>query len=260
MRQRVKTSIVLAVLIIPAILFGGWSYNLIIGAVALIGTMELLQMANIDTKSLPSIATYIGTLSIVYYHMIASYIPEQLSDGIIPVFAVLLLLISTVIVPGFNFTKAGISVLTMGYVGVGSQAAIIIRQEDLAIFVFILLVIVSTDIGAYFIGSKIGKRKLAPLLSPNKSVEGSIGGIVLALLTTSIYLNFITLPYSYIIMLLIAIILSITGQFGDLLESAFKRHFGVKDSGTILPGHGGILDRFDSILFTLSMALILGVF
>ena len=148
----------------------------------------------------------------------------------------------------------------MGYIGVGSQAAIIIRQEDLAIFVFILLVIVSTDIGAYFVGSKIGKRKLAPLLSPNKSVEGSIGGIVLALLTTSIYLNFITLPYSYIIMLLIAIILSITGQFGDLLESAFKRHFGVKDSGTILPGHGGILDRFDSILFTLSMALILGVF
>ncbi len=260
MRQRVKTSIVLAVLIIPAVLFGGWSYNLIIGAVALIGTMELLQMANIDTKSLPSIATYIGTLSIVYYHMIASYIPEQLSDGIIPVFAVLLLLISTVIVPGFNFTKAGISALTMGYIGVGSQAAIIIRQEDLAIFVFILLVIVSTDIGAYFVGSKIGKRKLAPLLSPNKSVEGSIGGIVLALLTTSIYLNFITLPYSYIIMLLIAIILSITGQFGDLLESAFKRHFGVKDSGTILPGHGGILDRFDSILFTLSMALILGVF
>lgn len=260
MRQRVKTSIVLAVLIIPAVLFGGWSYNIIIGAVALIGTMELLQMANIDTKSLPSIATYIGTLSIVYYHIIASYIPEQLSDGIIPVFAVLLLLISTVIVPGFNFTKAGISALTMGYVGVGSQAAIIIRQEDLAIFVFILLVIVSTDIGAYFIGSKIGKRKLAPLLSPNKSVEGSIGGIVLALLTTSIYLNFITLPYSYIIMLLIAIILSITGQFGDLLESAFKRHFGVKDSGTILPGHGGILDRFDSILFTLSMALILGVF
>lgn len=260
MRQRVKTSIVLAVLIIPAVLFGGWSYNIIIGAVALIGTMELLQMANIDTKSLPSIATYIGTLSIVYYHMIASYIPEQLSDGIIPVFAVLLLLISTVIVPGFNFTKAGISALTMGYVGVGSQAAIIIRQEDLAIFVFILLVIVSTDIGAYFIGSKIGKRKLAPLLSPNKSVEGSIGGIVLALLTTSIYLNFITLPYSYIIMLLIAIILSITGQFGDLLESAFKRHFGVKDSGSILPGHGGILDRFDSILFTLSMALILGVF
>ena len=260
MRQRVKTSIVLAVLIIPAVLFGGWSYNIIIGAVALIGTMELLQMANIDTKSLPSIATYIGTLSIVYYHMIASYIPEQLSDGIIPVFAVLLLLISTVIVPSFNFTKAGISALTMGYIGVGSQAAIIIRQEDLAIFVFILLVIVSTDIGAYFIGSKIGKRKLAPLLSPNKSVEGSIGGIVLALLTTSIYLNFITLPYSYIIMLLIAIILSITGQFGDLLESAFKRHFGVKDSGTILPGHGGILDRFDSILFTLSMALILGVF
>lgn len=260
MRLRVKTSIVLAILIIPAVLLGGWVFNVLIGAIALIGSMELLQMAKIDAKSFPSIVTYIGTLSIVYFQYIAKLVPNQLSDGIMPILAVLLLLVSTVMIRGFNFTKASISAMTMFYVGFGAQAAVVIREEDLAIFVFILLVIISTDIGAYFIGSKIGKRKLAPLLSPNKSVEGFIGGIVVALFMASIYLNFITLPYSYFTMLFIAIILSITGQFGDLLESALKRHFEVKDSGSILPGHGGILDRFDSILFTLSMALILGVF
>lgn len=260
MRLRVKTSIVLAILIIPGVLFGGWLFNLLIGAIAFIGAMELLDMAKIDNKSFPAVVTYLGTLSIVYYQAIANYIPNQLSDGIVPILAVLLLLVSTVIIKGYNFTQASISALTIFYVGFGAQAAVVIREADLAIFVFILLVIISTDIGAYFIGSKIGKRKLAPLLSPNKSVEGSLGGIVTALLVASIYLNFISLPYSYIVMLLIAVILSITGQFGDLLESAMKRHFQVKDSGTILPGHGGILDRFDSILFTLSMALILGVF
>ncbi len=260
MRLRVKTSIVLAILIIPAVLFGGWTFNLLIGAIAFIGANELLDMAKIDTKSFPSIVTYLGTLSIVYYQQIAPFVPDQLNEGIMPIFAVLLLLVSTVMIKGFNFTNAAVSALTMFYVGVGAQAAVVIREADLAIFVFILLVIISTDIGAYFIGSKIGKRKLAPLLSPNKSVEGSLGGIVFALLIGSIYLNFISLPYSYIMMLFIAVILSITGQFGDLLESALKRHFQVKDSGTILPGHGGILDRFDSILFTLSMALILGVF
>ena len=108
----------------------------------------------------------------------------------------------------------------------------------------------STDIGAYFIGSQIGKNKLAPQLSPNKTIEGFIGGIMSAILVAFIYLIFFDFRYSKGIMLLVAGILSVTGQFGDLLESSFKRHFSVKDSGKILPGHGGILDRFDSVIFT----------
>ena len=81
------------------------------------------------------------------------------------------------------------------------------------------------------------------------------------MLFRSVYLRFaaFTYTYSYGTMLIIAVVLSATGQFGDLIESAFKRHFGVKDSGHIIPGHGGILDRFDSVLFTLMMALVLGI-
>lgn len=259
MRQRVKTSIVLALIILPAVLIGGWPYNLIIGAIALIGSMELINMADIELTSFPSIVTYIGTLSLVYYDYITELIPTHLNEAIIPIFSVILLLISTVLFKGYDFTQAGISALTMFYVGMGTYAAVTIRNADLAIFVLIVLVMISTDTGAYFIGSKIGKRKLAPHLSPNKSIEGSLGGIVIAVIVAAVYLNFFTFRYSYGTMLLIAVILSVTGQFGDLLESAFKRHFDVKDAGTILPGHGGILDRFDSILFTLTMGLILGI-
>lgn len=249
----------MAILIIPAVLWGGWAYSLLIGAIALIGAMELISMANIELTIFPSIITYIGTLSVVYYDYIAEIIPSHLSNAIILIFSVILLLISTVIHKEYSFTDAAISALTMFYVGLGSYAAVTIRNLDLAIFILIVLVIISTDTGAYFIGSRIGKRKLAPHLSPNKSVEGSLGGILVSFIVAAIYLNFISFNYSYGTMLFISVILSITGQFGDLLESAFKRHFEVKDSGTILPGHGGILDRFDSILFTLTMALLLGI-
>src|SRR5699024_10694406 len=165
----------------------------------------------------------------------------------------------TVVIHDYDFTKAGVSALTMFYVGLGGYAAVTIRNSNLALFLFILLVVMSTDIGAYFIGSQIGKNKLAPQLSPNKTIEGFIGGIMSAILVAFIYFIFFDFRYSKGIMLLVAGILSVTGQFGDLLESSFKRHFSVKDSGKILSGHGGILDRFDSTLFTLSMAFILGV-
>lgn len=259
MRQRVITSIVLLVVLVPAIIVGGWPFNIVMGLIALLASVELIHMAKISRKLLPSIVTYIGTLSIVFFDYVAVYLPGNWSNSFAPVFSLMFLLICTVMIHDYNFTKAGISALTMFYVGLGGYSAVTIRGANLALFLFILLVVMSTDIGAYFIGSLIGKNKLAPSLSPNKTIEGSIGGIVSALIVAAIYLNFFDFHYSKGIMLLIAGILSVTGQFGDLLESSLKRHFEVKDSGKILPGHGGILDRFDSALFTLSMAFILGI-
>lgn len=259
MRQRVITAIVLIVVLVPAIIIGGWPFNIVMGLISLLGSIELIHMAKISRKLLPSIVTYIGTLSIVFFDYIAVYLPDTWSNGFIPIFSLMFLLIGTVIIRGYDFTKAGISALTMFYVGLGGYSAITIREANLALFLFILLITISTDIGAYFIGSLIGKNKLAPSLSPNKTVEGSIGGIISALIIAAIYLNFFDFHHSDGIMLVVAGVLSVTGQFGDLLESSLKRHFGVKDSGNILPGHGGILDRFDSALFTLSMALILGI-
>ena len=110
----------------------------------------------------------------------------------------------------------------------------------------------STDAGAYFVGMRYGKRPLAPTLSPNKTVEGSYGGAVAAALMSLLWGSWIGIPWYHCLLLGAAI--GVLGQVGDLCESALKRDLGIKDFGTIMPGHGGILDRFDSLLFTAPLA------
>jgi phosphatidate cytidylyltransferase len=114
---------------------------------------------------------------------------------------------------------------------------------------FFFLVLMGADAGAYYIGRAFGKHKLAPSISPGKTWEGAIGGVVAALAmgTLAHFWFFRELPLKYILPL--AAIMTVVGIFGDLAESALKRGAGAKDAANILPGHGGILDRLDSLLF-----------
>lgn len=121
----------------------------------------------------------------------------------------------------------------------------------LAIFIFIWV----NDSGAYLVGSQIGKRRLFERISPKKSWEGFWGGVVFATLSAAAFGYFVTILPVYIWMGL-AFTVSVAGVFGDLTESMMKRIIGVKDSGNILPGHGGMLDRFDAILFAIPAALL----
>lgn len=121
----------------------------------------------------------------------------------------------------------------------------------LAMFTFIW----STDTGAYCVGSMIGRRKLFPRISPNKSWEGAIGGVVIAMVAGFIFSRFFDVMnvYEWIGM---AFVVAVSGTFGDLAESLLKRTWGIKDSGNILPGHGGFLDRFDSSLFAIPVSVV----
>ena len=141
----------------------------------------------------------------------------------------------------------------MLYIGFGFYYLIETRMDALIYVVFALLIVWTTDSGAYFTGRKFGKKKLWPEISPNKTVEGFYGG-VLAAIVFAFVLNWL-FPFadSLLQLLFVTIAASIIGQFGDLAESAIKRHYHVKDSGTLLPGHGGILDRFDSLLFVIPL-------
>ena len=137
-----------------------------------------------------------------------------------------------------------------------------IRRMEHGFYVLILAVLSScaTDIFAYLTGKKLGKRKLCPKISPNKTVEGSIGGIagtVAVLLSLGLMLEKAdVLQVNFFRLTLYAISSSIVGQFGDLSMSAVKRCLGVKDYGALFPGHGGILDRFDSLLFIAPFTLL----
>ncbi|MBF0368262.1 MAG: phosphatidate cytidylyltransferase [Magnetococcales bacterium] len=118
---------------------------------------------------------------------------------------------------------------------------------------YLLFVIWATDSGAYLVGRAIGKRKMAPRLSPNKSWEGLIGGILLGVVVGFGTIRGFSLAIDPLWAVLLSFSVALVGELGDLVESLFKREYGVKDSGTLIPGHGGLLDRLDSLLFALPL-------
>ena len=116
------------------------------------------------------------------------------------------------------------------------------------LIISILSIIWVNDTFAFFVGKNLGKRKLFPSVSPNKTVEGFFGGLIFSVITAFVITNFY-LHFSLIDWIIISLIVSITGTIGDLVVSKFKRQANLKDSGNLMPGHGGILDRLDSLLF-----------
>lgn len=123
------------------------------------------------------------------------------------------------------------------------------QQEGLWYLVLLFFCVLFTDTGCYYFGTKFGKHKIAPVISPNKTIEGAIGGSICAILGAMGIGHFIHIDWYHC--LIIGILIALFAQIGDLCESLIKRDAGVKDSGNTLPGHGGFLDRTDSYVFTL---------
>jgi phosphatidate cytidylyltransferase len=151
----------------------------------------------------------------------------------------------------------GITLLGLLWVGfLGSFASLMLRYPDREGVAFLLgtvLAVVANDVGALFIGRQFGNTPLAQEISPNKSWEGWAGGLVLSVLISAAVVSRIH-PWGVGSAVLLAIVVSIVGPLGDLCESMIKRDLGLKDMGSIVPGHGGVLDRFDAILFVLPAA------
>lgn len=241
---------------IPLVVIGNWPFTIAIYLMATVGLFELLRMKNISIVSVPGIVTWIALAVLLLPASIADRLYEWIGYTKIELtfIAVLLLLVYTVLVKNrYTFDHAAFSVLSALYVGIGFYYLIETRYFGLEYVIYALIVIWMTDTGAYFVGRKIGKRKLWPDISPNKTIEGFVGGICAAILSACLFQYFIPIASSYLILIGVTIVASIIGQLGDLVESALKRHYDVKDSGNLLPGHGGIMDRFDSLLFVLPL-------
>ncbi|MGB5158103.1 phosphatidate cytidylyltransferase [Desulfobacterium sp. N47] len=133
---------------------------------------------------------------------------------------------------------------------------VLIRNGSNGIFwiYFLLIIIFAGDTGAFYTGSYFGKHKLCPSVSPGKTIEGSLGGLGASLMAGALFKYFFLPSYSWWVSILLFICVGIAGQIGDLFESELKRSAGIKDSGSILPGHGGILDRIDALLFAIPVA------
>lgn len=258
MFTRVITAIIAVALFVPLIWIGSWPLVIGMAVLAVIGLSEFLNMKKIKVSSPPAILSMIGVALMVLSVYFPILFAAEVFSRIIISTMVLLFLYSL----AFQQTKTrdiAEMLLMMIYIGIGFYTFVALRMSDLSLLGLILLVVWATDSGAYLIGRKIGKTKLAPTISPNKTVEGALGGTVLSSLLVFIFLLYFPQSDSLFATFLLMVVVSITGQVGDLLESKIKREYDTKDSGNILPGHGGILDRFDSLLLVLNVLFILGV-
>ncbi|WP_301108653.1 phosphatidate cytidylyltransferase [Sporosarcina sp.] len=256
MKQRIITAIVALAFFIPMIWIGGLPFIMTIFAISTIGLYELLRMRKMSIFSVGGFISWLLLLVILlpskWTEQVESTLHLQKLEMIYVL--ILLLLVYTVLVKNRStFEDVAFTAMSALYVGIGFYYLIETRLFGLEYIGYALLIIWSTDSGAYFVGRKIGKRKLWPEISPNKTIEGFVGGILCAVIISLIYNMFYPIANSYITFILITVVASIVGQMGDLVESALKRYYDVKDSGTLLPGHGGIMDRFDSLLFVLPL-------
>lgn len=234
----------------------GWSHPYVFdGAIALIAVLamyEFLALGRAKGYQLP-IPLCIAIMLII----MAAFILPDLSVEL-GMFVALL-----VIPASYVFSKrslddslpsSAIAVLATTYVGMLGGSLIRLRgdfpQVGWKLVFFLLLVVWLGDSGAYYVGKQLGKHKLSPRISPKKTIEGLIGGFMASVIT-ALVIHFTFFPEFPLLHAIIAgVILSFAGVVGDLAESMWKRSAAVKDSGTLIPGHGGFLDRFDSILFT----------
>lgn len=251
MKQRIITAVIFGAIFIPVTLYGGNPIIVLAYVLGSIALYEILKMRKIKLLSFPGIISlmllWIMLVPKQYQELLESLRYSKIEFVLV---AVLLFLTYTVVTKNrFNFDDVAFSILATLYIGIGFYFFIETRESGLVYIFYSLFIIWATDSGAYFIGRAIGKKKLWPEISPNKTIEGSIGGVICALIVAAVFILFTDINASFLQLSIITIVLSIFGQIGDLVESALKRHYDVKDSGNILPGHGGILDRFDSLLF-----------
>lgn len=261
LKTRVITAVVGLAIFIPLILVGHLPLTIAAIVLGIVAMSEILIMKKMFLTSFAAIMSYIGVAIIVMPKNWLNWLPSHFTRLTTFYLVVILILLHTVIHKGrFSFDDAGVLVLGMIYIGMGFNAFIQARAVSFTTLLYGMLIVWLTDSGAYIFGRQFGKHKLAPKVSPHKTIEGSVLGTVFATIVLAIYLLFFHVGYdNYLMMVLATLLLSIFGQFGDLIESALKRYYGVKDSGKILPGHGGILDRFDSMLMVMPALYLLGI-
>lgn len=260
LKQRVITAVVALIIFIPIVFLGGTLIEIAALALAVVAMSEVLIMKRILLVTPEAIISILGTLFLVAPKSWMHDLPSQINTPFVSLIFAIALMVRVVFSKNrFNFDDAGVLTLTMLYIGFGFNMFVQARTVGLGMLMYLLLTVWSTDSGAYLVGRKIGKTKLAPQISPNKTWKGSIGGTIVAVIVGIIFSVTGLIHYGILATILMTLFLSIAGQLGDLVESSLKRYYGVKDSGRILPGHGGILDRFDSLLLVLPMAYLLGL-
>lgn len=254
MAKRIITSIIGIPLLIAIIVYGKMPLKIALIVVSLIGVYEFYKAVN-PNKEIKAIND-IGYLFTIIFPFILSNFNLYSYLFFTTAFIICLFISMLLHHQKYNINDVAITFIGFYYVCFLLSHVIMVRQSEYG-FIFVWLIFITawgSDTGAYFTGSVIGKHKLTPTLSPHKTIEGAVGGVALSIILCILYgfciINLMKVNISILSFILIGTVGSILGQLGDLAASAIKRYTGIKDYGNLFPGHGGVLDRFDSILFT----------
>lgn len=234
----------------------GWSHALVFDAtVALVAALALHEFLVLGRRKgyhLP-----IALCLLIMLFTLAAFVLEAVSVEI-GVFIALLVIPASYVFSREEIDDAlpssGIAVLATLYVGMLGGSLIRLRSDfphiGPKLVFFLLLVVWLGDAGAYYVGKQFGRRKLSPRISPKKTIEGAVGGLLTSVITAIVIHFTFFREFPLLHAAIAGLLLSAAGIIGDLAESMWKRSADVKDSGTLIPGHGGFLDRFDSIFYT----------
>ncbi|CCQ97938.1 Phosphatidate cytidylyltransferase [[Clostridium] ultunense Esp] len=247
MRQRILTGLIGGTIFLGFVWLGGFWFILLILVVALGAFFEYVRMRGVEWYRPSSL---VGALLLIYF---LDFGFKNLSpNSFYAIWMVAFLLLLASVLSKNQTSVLDVSYIFLGafYIGMGFHAMFLIRQMPLGLplTLYTIALVWLTDSGAYFMGRFFGKHKLWPSISPKKTIEGAVGGIAVAVVGSLLIYRLIDPQITSWDAFFIAVLISLVSMVGDMIESAIKRNFKVKDSGWILPGHGGFFDRFDSMI------------
>lgn len=256
--KRITSALLGFPLVVIILTFGNkYVVDIFLAIIACISMQEYMNAISKDAKPIRWLG-YISCIFIAFIHIIPQYIPEPILNNIIKLAIPILLLVlfTTIVATNMRTNFKDVSYTLFGIVYIVTCIAFIAKIRGLEhgnwLVWFAIIAAWASDTFAYFIGKRFGKHKFSKV-SPKKSIEGCIAGVIGAVIVALIYtyaVNEITsLNFSYIYITIITAILSIIGQIGDFAASSIKRYVDVKDYSNLIPGHGGMLDRIDSLMF-----------
>lgn len=265
MKKRVLSAALIVLIFIPLLLLGGKYFAIFMGLLSILGLYELIHIRE-TKKQLPFLVKIFGYLLVIFFTLNNFKAIEFVYSLDYRVMAFIIFAFLTPIVfindnSKYNVSDALFLIGAVLFIGLSFNLLIITRNYDISYIIYLLLITTITDTFALFTGMLIGKHKLAPAISPKKTVEGLLGGVFMGVFAASaFYFTVINSAIPLVILILITLVLAIVGQVGDLVFSSIKRYYGKKDFSDLIPGHGGILDRFDSLIFVvLAFILFLGI-
>ena len=262
---RIITGTIFGLICLGCIILGGLPLLLLISVIVFLGSKEYVQILQ-HKGFYPSIKVILfadAIFAIIAYFNCFHLIPLAFTVGTLTAFLWVLFrgrqpYIANVATTILGFVYCGwfplhlLFLRNLGLENITSLQTLLIPEilnPGLSYVMFMFWLVILTDVGCYYVGRNFGKHSLAPVISPKKTIEGSIGGALLTIAGGFVIAKFIELPWYHT--LIASLLVAAFSQLGDLCESLIKRDAGVKDSGDLLPGHGGFLDRTDSYIFTI---------